>query len=415
KNNQLFFVLVILLSYSSIVFAQNKSWDGGALTKNWHDANNWSPNGVPINTDYVRIQFDSVHLGSSASVRNLKVIDAQLTIDTSVALTIDADLVEPIPGLIVDDKASIYNYGTLSILNTIEEGMTILDSSRVFMSAPGMIFISECGADGVSLARGSSLIVDSAGLLFINGTGGNGLLNDSSRVINRVDAVMVVGATAADGIRNRGLWSNRGQMIIAEVGNYGFRTEDSLFIGTKGTIRVDSAAIGLFTNGRIENFGQIIIKRSHENGSGVQCNTANNRPTFFNNYGELNIDSVDNEGIAMVSPQGFVINHLDGSIKITNLLKSFSEGILLSHGLIDNQGKIEIDDAKMYGIYLNGGKLTNSDSISIRNIENLGLYQESDSLVNQPSGFIRIENCSIPAEIDSSSLFDCQGSIEIDK
>jgi len=47
-------LLVLLIFFTTQGFGQ-KTWDGGAGTSNWGDANNWNPNGVPLLTDDVVI------------------------------------------------------------------------------------------------------------------------------------------------------------------------------------------------------------------------------------------------------------------------------------------------------------------------------------------------------------------------
>ena len=54
KITKQFFVSLVLL-FSTLIAYTQKTWDGGASTTNWGDANNWNPNGVPTATDAVTI------------------------------------------------------------------------------------------------------------------------------------------------------------------------------------------------------------------------------------------------------------------------------------------------------------------------------------------------------------------------
>src|SRR5688572_1307875 len=60
------------------VMAQ-KTWDRGAGTNNWGDANNWSPNGVPTAADAVIIPDQSF---SKTVIVNVDAACASLTLST---------------------------------------------------------------------------------------------------------------------------------------------------------------------------------------------------------------------------------------------------------------------------------------------------------------------------------------------
>ena len=49
------FLLLFLLFFGINAANAQKTWDGGASTTNWGDANNWSPNGVPTSSDAVTL------------------------------------------------------------------------------------------------------------------------------------------------------------------------------------------------------------------------------------------------------------------------------------------------------------------------------------------------------------------------
>ena len=65
--------------------AAEKSWDGGAGTANWHDAANWSPDGIPVETDAVVIgaAFPEVVYTSTTGDRTI----ATLACDTVLRVT----------------------------------------------------------------------------------------------------------------------------------------------------------------------------------------------------------------------------------------------------------------------------------------------------------------------------------------
>ncbi|MBW3593440.1 MAG: hypothetical protein KY396_07085, partial [Actinobacteria bacterium] len=68
-----------------------KTWDGGAGTTSWHDAANWSPDGVPGVDDHVCIPEDAsgdvtVRLTTTATVKSIEVGE---TLDIAGGGTLD--------------------------------------------------------------------------------------------------------------------------------------------------------------------------------------------------------------------------------------------------------------------------------------------------------------------------------------
>ena len=75
-----------------------KTWDNGAFSSNWGDANNWNPNGVPASTDDVTLSSAStlsITLNVSATIKSLTISgdtkgqshDATLTLNAGTTLT----------------------------------------------------------------------------------------------------------------------------------------------------------------------------------------------------------------------------------------------------------------------------------------------------------------------------------------
>ncbi|MFA6470970.1 MAG: G8 domain-containing protein [Candidatus Latescibacterota bacterium] len=98
----------------NIVIVNGKTWDGGASTNNWNDANNWNPDGVPTSSDNVIIDSGYTVLISSASG-----VCASLTIGTgngSGALSISATTAGNYT-LTVSGNVSIASNGSFTITN----------------------------------------------------------------------------------------------------------------------------------------------------------------------------------------------------------------------------------------------------------------------------------------------------------
>ncbi|MGC8825149.1 MAG: hypothetical protein ACP5PZ_11255 [Bacteroidales bacterium] len=69
--------ILLILCLHTMTFAQ-KTWDGGAGTNNWGDANNWNPNGVPT-------AAQSVTITQPATINiNVDAVCASLTINTNL-------------------------------------------------------------------------------------------------------------------------------------------------------------------------------------------------------------------------------------------------------------------------------------------------------------------------------------------
>ncbi|MEY3022895.1 MAG: hypothetical protein RIS86_2093, partial [Planctomycetota bacterium] len=79
-----FLMLVPTLGVAT-AHAVEKTWDGGAGTANWHDAANWSPDGIPAEDDTVAIgaAFTEVVYSSTAGDRTIR----SLACDTVLRVT----------------------------------------------------------------------------------------------------------------------------------------------------------------------------------------------------------------------------------------------------------------------------------------------------------------------------------------
>jgi hypothetical protein len=72
-----------------------KTWDGGAATNNWGDANNWNPNGVPDNTHDVLLNgANTINVNVAANAGGVLISNASLvlTILSGNSLTVVSDL-----------------------------------------------------------------------------------------------------------------------------------------------------------------------------------------------------------------------------------------------------------------------------------------------------------------------------------
>ena len=99
-NLKIAYILILLF----VIFnskAQPVTWDGGASTSNWSDANNWNPNGVPTSTSDVTIGdnfnvvvnsdvvCNSLTISTGSNISSLTINSGSLTV--SGATTISAN------------------------------------------------------------------------------------------------------------------------------------------------------------------------------------------------------------------------------------------------------------------------------------------------------------------------------------
>ncbi|MBI5474601.1 MAG: hypothetical protein HY961_19870, partial [Ignavibacteriae bacterium] len=72
-----------------------KTWDGGAGTNNWGDANNWNPNGVPsASSDVLLTGANSIDINVAATCNNITMNNASLilTVKSTRSLTVSTNL-----------------------------------------------------------------------------------------------------------------------------------------------------------------------------------------------------------------------------------------------------------------------------------------------------------------------------------
>jgi hypothetical protein len=103
------FVLIIL---STGIVSGQKTWDRGANTNNWEDANNWNPNGVPLASETVTIGNNYTVVINSAAVCS------SLTISNGNRPT----------------SVSINGTNSLSVTNAITIGAAERDNDNKFIS-----------------------------------------------------------------------------------------------------------------------------------------------------------------------------------------------------------------------------------------------------------------------------------------
>ena len=111
------FVLSIGLLMLNFLFAEiamgQKTWDGGASTTSWNDANNWNPNGVPASTDAViLISGTTVNVNANASCASISFPNNN---SNSVSLNINSGITLNVSGTVTINRANSNNINTLAV------------------------------------------------------------------------------------------------------------------------------------------------------------------------------------------------------------------------------------------------------------------------------------------------------------
>jgi hypothetical protein len=146
------FILGLCLFSVQTAFAQLVTWDGGAATNTWSDANNWSGNVVPTATDsVVIIEGANVVVTSSTTIMKLKVYGAtgnqgKVTINAGATLTVAStdNLISPSGtnnGAVMLFGGSIENNGILTI-----NGRQSLDALRFDNPSSGTVSSTYTGS-----------------------------------------------------------------------------------------------------------------------------------------------------------------------------------------------------------------------------------------------------------------------------
>ena len=146
------FILGLCLFSTQTAFSQLVTWDGGAMTTTWSDANNWSGNVVPAATDsVVIIEGANVVVTSSTTILKLKVYGStgnqgKVTVNSGVTLTVTSTDNVISPGgtnnaAVMLFGGSIENNGILTI-----NGRQSLDALRFDNPSSGTISSTYTGS-----------------------------------------------------------------------------------------------------------------------------------------------------------------------------------------------------------------------------------------------------------------------------
>lgn len=206
----------------------SKTWDGGASTLNWNDANNWNPNGVPTSTDNITITTNTgtVIVNTAAVGKDLNLNNSSgfgLQISSGNSLTISDVLTLSTAGIDINGQTLTLN-GTFSSSGT----------GTITGSNTSTLVIGGTGAFGaIRMNQTSSGSTNRLNNFTFNRT--------STGTLSLANSMQVIGVVTA----TNGTLSSGGNLVLKAVSN----TSYGQLAGTgSGTITGDVVVEKAFAN-----------------------------------------------------------------------------------------------------------------------------------------------------------------------
>lgn len=131
-----------------------KTWDGGAGTDNWGDANNWNPNGVPIATDNINLN------GANTININVAAVCNSITLNnTGLTLTVQSTR-----SLTVSGNFTLTNgtFNTEAGFPTVNGTVSITGGTVGYSASSGTQNISEQDYFNLNLSNGATKVFNGA-------------------------------------------------------------------------------------------------------------------------------------------------------------------------------------------------------------------------------------------------------------
>lgn len=338
------FLLTSILLFAGVFsLVAQSSWDGGAGTTNWQDANNWNPDGVPAVGSIVTIGTSVTITGTAANAPARIVINGSSTVTLDLNVAIGDGVIEEHP-IKVQSNATL-NLGTVG-------------NSRVFtLNAPttrdGIQHNANTNPATINIISSTTLnIIQARDGIAISGTGGN--------VVN-----------------------NEGTIDITNANSDGLYLSTGSFVNNGGTLNIDDANTnginntsgGTFTN---QSNGIVLI----ENTSLTTNNGIETAGAFTNTSGTITIDNANTDGVEHNS--GTLSNQ--GIMTITSTATNTNNGIVVGSTL-NNTGAINVSGVDVAGLLVEAGAIFTNDGTITTNSAGSGtvrhaIFVEDGTLTN---------------------------------
>ena len=292
-------VFVFLLFVSTFQLMGQITWDGGAGTNNWGDANNWVPDGVPVATDAVTISSN----GNLTVNMNGNYSCASLTVNafggTGVTRTTQLNIL---------GGFSLAVTGSIQITNTATNGTrTSVINVDGNLSGSGLTY-AQSGND----ARDCRLLVNTTGIVTVSGNIAMGADPDRSDITVSGNGVINVG----------GNFSNNGTFVSGTgTVNYNGTAAQQIRSGTYHNLTISDTGTKTIQ-------GNIVINNDL---------TVNSGSLYFGNTALRSVVVTGNvSGSGAINMSGGFAHALTLN-GITNSITTFTEGT----GIVTYSGSLQ--------------------------------------------------------------------------
>lgn len=239
------------------------SWDGGAGTTNWNDADNWSNDAVPTSVDDVTLtsgDYVEILVGSNANVNSLNIQNGATLIIGSLSLTVDGAL-DIDSGGNFSLSGSVYIGGDFIIDGTF----TANNNSFVYLNGPGSQNLSGASFYNLYLQTGGTktatgnIDVDGAFRIYPGVSFDPASYDHTFAGLIENDGTLILGTGSInlDGTGNQNIYSNESGNA---PGTWNFN--DLIISGNSGDVIVYDT---LSVNGDLTIYGGDDLRLQHYN------------------------------------------------------------------------------------------------------------------------------------------------------
>ncbi|MGR3810271.1 hypothetical protein [Jiulongibacter sp. NS-SX5] len=419
--------LVLIFLHNLQGHCSTITWDGGAGSLNWSDANNWDSNSLPVAGDDVVINSDSVLLDFSTPVySSVRIDDAILNIKSNGSLNLSNN---GVIGFTITDSSKLYNYGEVSMLDS--EGISVYVSFGSIVINFGTFDIQRTPTsptsndEGINLFNGAQFLNFLGAEVYIRNKGTFGLfISTSNCVLDNYGYIEITDTNG--GLDNNGTLNNyaSGEIKIncKKVGldlfnlstttNYG-----EIWVSGVSEINTSNDAEGIYRfMANLQNNGRIRLNNVQGNPIIIRSPWENHGELIINNSALESIvidDTLKNSGIITVNQSQNAGIFGDGS---SSILQNFGNGEIYVNQpwmsaiyvteKIDNEGLISVRQSNQYGLY--SDSLINNGSASAVKCAT-GIYV-SDFLQNGPEDMIIVDSCNTGINIGG---FENRGVVQV--
>lgn len=463
---------LFILFLFQINFAQSnwKVFINGSVGASWHDANNWSPVGVPTISDSVSIPTLLQPVINNIAEAEMIEVAGSLTIENTGTLTLHATN----SSAIINNSSGIAppeitNSGTININNSTINGINFFSSGTFTNEENAVINISNVTSNAIWMNGGGINFSNSGTINATTGIGQTGIvLENSADFNNTIDGEINISNTGSNSIYGEDMGTeflNEGAINISNPTGTGISNVmgASFMIDELGVVDIQgTTSDGIYNkdaNTSFENIGTITINNSGQRG------VYNFSEGQFNNFGILTISNTTLQGILndgmntqfITSDMLTMATNIGGedALENSNSASFTNEGTLTISASIQtgcnnhhaaiftNQSgaNLNISNSEKYGFennenatLNNHGTMTmvndsagiftltpstvnNYGTIDIDDYETVGIRCDNGTITNATTGIINIDNGIGPNIADGFNLrnatFTNQGTINV--